>query len=307
MRLRDLTLIAVAALLAAPASAGASQLITRNATHPHLIVDRHGRALVSYRKSHRAQHVLAWGAINARPPSRSRKQVEFRLDYAGGYGHFHRAYWKTMRNSCRPYHPRLHWLVTACTARDGSHWALQEWRRLMPNGGYTRFHGEQGKRELQLSHWSGPLPRLWLKTDWVKVRTASGAKEVDHLFGQLSYRGRPVHGFRNTRQGNPLDGYGRNIYLDTLNSPWGRGWRRLNSFLTHDPHGNFCAFAGRLWGHRTFGMGSAYRAGAMGPGVTPVVFWQGAAPGRYDESLDARRNAENKRLAGSPRDHCWSR
>ena len=300
MRTRRLTLIAAAALLAAPSTAQASQLIARNVHHVHLVVDRHGRALVSYRLHGRTQHVLAWGAVNAIRPKRGRRQAAFTLDYAGGYGHFHRAYWKTMRNVCKPYHPPLHWLVTACTAPDGSHWALQAWRRLMPNGGYTHFHGEQGKTELHLSHWSGALPAFWIKENWVRV----GTTWVDHFFGRLTYRGRPVYGFANTPQGNPLDAFGRNVYLDTLDSPWGRGWRRLNSFLTHNPHGNFCAFAGRLWGHTTFGMGSAYRAGVMGPGVTPVMYWESKAPGRYDRALNRELNAENDAIAGRG-DKCY--
>ena len=58
-----------------------------------------------------------------------------------------------------------------------------------------------------------------MKLDWVQRR-------YDHLYGKLTYRGKPVHGFRSTHRGNPLDTYGRNIYLDTFNSSYGSGWRR---------------------------------------------------------------------------------
>ena len=50
----------------------------------------------------------------------------------------------------------------------------------------------------------------------------------------------PVYGFRSTPTGVPLDSHGRNIYLDTLNSAYGPGWRRENSFLSHRPTGVFC-------------------------------------------------------------------
>jgi hypothetical protein len=39
-----------------------------------------------------------------------------------------------------------------------------------------------------------------------------------------------------------------------------------------------------------------YRATVMGPGVTPIVFWQGQAPGPFDPSLDAVANEEQATL-----------
>ena len=46
-----------------------------------------------------------------------------------------------------------------------------------------------------------------------------------------------MHGFRVTPQGNPLDDYGRNLFVDTLDSRYGAGWRRENSFLAQRPNG----------------------------------------------------------------------
>ena len=40
--------------------------------------------------------------------------------------------------------------------------------------------------------------------------------------------------------GHPLDAFGRNIFVDTLDSAYGPGWKRENSFLTHKPTGAFC-------------------------------------------------------------------
>ena len=59
-----------AAALAAPAVAGASKLIVRNASHITLKVNAKNRAVVSYRAKGIVRHVLVWGAINAKPPER---------------------------------------------------------------------------------------------------------------------------------------------------------------------------------------------------------------------------------------------
>ena len=42
----------------------------------------------------------------------------------------------SFRNACRPYTgPTIPWLVVACTAPDGSYWALQSWQRALPDLG----------------------------------------------------------------------------------------------------------------------------------------------------------------------------
>ena len=239
--------------------APASQLIDRGAAGARLAVDGHGRALVTYRARGRARAVLARGAINARAPSERSPQVEFALRYAAPVG----------RGGCRRYDgPALPWLVAACTAPDGSYWALQSWSRIVPVGSSLTA----GARELRLSHWRGELPALTVGIGWVAGR-------YHRLVGRLTYAGRPVHGFRSTHAGSPLDGYGRNIYVDTLDSAYGSGWRRENGFLTHAPSGGFC-YGFFPHGARPSGMGVAYRATVIGPGVTPDVSWEQRAPGR---------------------------
>jgi hypothetical protein len=42
--------------------------------------------------------------------------------------------------------------------------------------------------------------------------------------------------------------------------------------------------------------GEEYRATVMGPGVTPILFWQDHAPGAYDPDLDAIANEEQAGL-----------
>jgi hypothetical protein len=278
---RALAFVAAAAALALllPARAVASELIARNATDVRLDVDARGRALVTYRAGGVTRRVLAWGAVNARHPSRSVPQVSFRL---------HRSPAASIRNTCRPYDgARIRWLVVACKARDGSYWALQRWQRRLPNYGLPASAG-RAARELRLSHWTGSPARLEIKLDWAYRR-------FDHLYGRLTYRGRPSYGFRTTRRGAPLDAYGRNIYVDTLGSAYGRGWRRENSFLAQPGTGAFC-YGFYPHGGRPEGRGRRYRATAIGPGVTPDVSWESPAPGPYDRARDAAANAEQRAL-----------
>jgi hypothetical protein len=280
--------LAVLVCAVAPSAAGASQLIDRNAKGVRLQVDGKGYALLTYRAAGRTRHVLAWGATNALAPTEARPQVKLRLDYAGGWGVFRRNYWQTFRDTCRPYDgPKLVWLVTACKARDGSYWAVQAWQVPLPDLGFTPWLPEQRARELHLSHWTGPLAKIEVWSDWVY------GGRWQQLFGRLSYAGTPVHGFHTTNVGAPTDKYGRLLYLDTYNSRYGAGWRRENSFVAHNPTGVFCygffPFDPTKGGYvhppgetamRGPGTGSQYRMTVEGPGVTPDVMWQG--PGLHD-------------------------
>jgi hypothetical protein len=243
-----------ATVFASPASA--SQLIDRDATGVKLEVGRDGKALLTYRAHGRLWRVRAWGAINARHPNPSVPQVQFRI----------RRDAKPIANVCGRYTgPSLPWLVTTCTAPDGSHWAVQRFRRRMPNLGYLPRTRDERAWALHLSHWTGPLATLEAWAGW------SWSGRFHHLFGRLTYRGRPVHGFRTTRQGARLDKYGRLVYVDTLRSRYGSGWRRENSFVTHRQTGTFCyTFRARGSRHHA-GNGWRYRRTIEGPGVTPDV------------------------------------
>ena len=264
-----LSLVLIAAATAGPASGSA--IIGRDVTGASLSVDSQGRAHVSYRSAGQERYLVAWGAINARPPSTARRQVSFRFHY-GLAG----------RGVCLPYDgPPLAWLVKACKAPDGSYWALQAWVRLKPNYG-----GTTGAKELHLSHWRGPLPVLTVYQNWAEGR-------YRHLFGRLTYRGVGVYGFKATGQGAPLDGYGRNIYLDTFDSRYGKGWHRENSFLTHhrgETLGDFCYGFFPHAGHPP-GEGTKYRATAEGPGVTPDVMWAADDVGAFDQTTQEQMQA----------------
>jgi hypothetical protein len=281
--------VAAACVLAQTASA--SQLIDRNARGIKLAVNSKGEALVTYTAAGKLRHVLAWGAINAIAPTTARPQVGFKLDYAGGWGKYHKDYWKTFGKSCGSYDgPALAWFVTACKAPDGSYWALQAWQRALPDYGMTPT-AEQSVWELRLSHWTGDLPVLTISMNWAY-------RQFDHLFGTYTYNGLPVFGFHSTSGGNPLDTFGRNIYVDTFDSAYGSGWKRDNSFLTHTGHGSFC-YGFYPHGSHPTGKGVKYRASAEGPGVTPDVMWQGTSPGSYDRNLDLQANDEIRAL-GDP-------
>jgi hypothetical protein len=280
-------LTVLAAAIVAP-TASSSQLIDRNAQDIKLAVNTKGEALLTYRAHGQTRHVLAWGATNAVAPSRARAQVKFGLDYAGGWGKYHRDYFRGFTNACSAYDgPKIGWFVGGCKAPDGSYWALQAWQKMLPNYGLSP-NAEQSAWELHLSHWSGALPQLTIKLDWAY-------RQFDHLFGSFTYAGTPVYGFKATPGGNPLDTFGRNIYLDTFNSSYGAGWKRENSFLTHTGTGAFC-YGFFSHGARPIGKGVRYRATVIGPGVTPDAYWEGSALGGYDKQIDLVANDEIRSL-----------
>jgi hypothetical protein len=295
-------LVAVAAAFAGlPSLASASQLIARNTSSERIEVSSSGRALITYHGQGRLQRVLVWGAVNARPPTPEVPQSRFRVDYSGGWRSHGKAVWKSLRNVCGAYRgPQLPYLVAACTTRDGSHWALQKWERSQANFGLPPWKAGHAAWELRVSHWSGPVAQLEVWQDW------SYGGRWHHLFGRLTYRGAPVFGFATTPSGQPLDGYGRVVYVDTLDSAYGSGWRRENGFVARNPDGTFCyGFVPHVatdGERRPPGNGRRYRVAVSGPGVTPDVMWEGAGLADFDRSdpddvaYEARMNALQRTL-----------
>jgi len=288
MRFRPLVLAAaiVCAALTTPGVAEASEIIGRNATAVKLQVNTQGQALLSYTSAGKRSNVLVWGAVNAIQPTTARPQVAFKVDYSGGYGTFKKPIWKTFANGCKAYDgPALQWLVAACKAPDGSYWAVQSWQRMLPNYGLPAS-AKQAVWELRLSHWTGDLPVLEVHHNWAY-------KKFHHIFGSFTYQGKPVHGFKSTSVGVPLDTFGRNLYVDTFNSAYGSGWKRENSFLMHKGNGKFC-YGFYKHGARPVGMGERYRATIIGPGVTPDIYWEADALSEYDQAFDLERHAFQK-------------
>jgi hypothetical protein len=261
-------------IAAAPASAS-EPLSNTNVQDATLHVNAKGEALVTYHQQNGTlRHVLVWGAVNANPPSETTPQVRFKYDYAGGYGKYRNPrYWKTITR-CGAYDgPALAMLVAACKAPDGSYWAIQSWQRALPLLGFAPFKPGQRVWEMQISHWTGDLPVLEVAVHWTYGHSAIG------VFGRLTYDGVPVHGFHSTKEGNPLGRYERNVFIDTHNSAYGKGWKRESGILTHNPNGGFChsfvrqkPFPGypskKL---RPAAPGDAYRFTVAGPGVTPII------------------------------------
>src|SRR6266545_4022201 len=140
--------------------------------------------------------------------------------------------------------------------------------------------------ELDVSHWTGPLADLEVHADWA----FNG--EVHNLFGRLLYGGVSVHGFHTVKgTGAPKDRYGRSLYINTLDSAYGPGWKRETSIVFRNPTGVFCY---SFWPtndvslpgspHRPAGHGSKYRIEVEGPGVTPNLGVVVQDPGASDPS-----------------------
>lgn len=267
--------------LSLPALAGASELIARNATDATLSVNRAGLALVTYKNPNgKTVRVLASGAVDALPSSASGRQVSFKLDYAGGWKTRGKAVWKRFTDRCTPYDgPELVWLVAACKAPDGTYWALQTWQRSQPYHGApasNRFHYTW---ELRLSHFTGDLAQLHVWHDWMHT------SRFHEVFGRVTYRGTPVHGFPKKQFPGADQGFARRVYADTFNSGYGPGWWRGDALRTHHPTGTFCVlYAKNLtdrWGTNR-GWGERYRIAIVGPGVTPDVIWEGDALPTFD-------------------------
>jgi hypothetical protein len=295
--------LAVAGLVLPGTVWSSERLADVNVRAVSLEVNARGEALVVYRREDgRVRRVLAWGAVDARHPTRELPQVRFRFDYAGGWGKYRAAVWRRFRDRCRPYDgPKLVYLVAACKAVDGSYWTLQSWRRIQPLRGVPAFRPNHMDKELHLSHWTEPLPELEVSPNW----TYGGAWQG--LFGRLLYRGVPVHGYR-TPSNHQRDDYARYFYIDTYNSEYGRGWKRDAAKVTHD-NGGFCfSFVPQRLppGYpsdrvRGPGNGERHRVTVMGPGVTPVIQWEAPGLGRYDPAKDRVYNELFDRMLGGDR------
>jgi hypothetical protein len=289
--MRTMLALVTAALVAAP-SALASDRVGLNATHVSLAVSADGkRALVTYRAGGATRHVLAWGAVNALPPSEATPQVRFKIDFTGGWKTYGHTVWQHFGNACRKYDgPPLAAALATCKAPDGSYWALQQWQPNLPHRGFPPYKAGQTDWELDLSHWTGDLAQLEVHADWAFGGTAH------NLFGRLLYNGVPVHGFHTVQgTGAPQDRYGRSLYIDTLDSAYGPGWKRETSIVFRNPTGVFCysfwptndvSLPGQP--SRPAGNGSAYRIEVLGPGVTPNLDVKVDDPGAWDPSDAAK-------------------
>jgi hypothetical protein len=130
------------------------------------------------------------------------------------------------------------WEVTVRQTADGSLYALQSWQRLAT-----------GPVELRFSRWKGEPTTLTLHTVCCKW----GHENVE---GAASFHGKGIFGFHSTHQGDPLDPFGRNVYLDSYRAGH---WDRMMGILTHAPAGSFSLWIRPEW------LGSQYRGTISGP------------------------------------------
>ena len=310
MRTRTALFVALALAACVPATARTTNIASdRDARNATLKVNASGIALVEYTtRGGLRRHVLAWGAINAvaHPADPPVAQAKFNLDYSGGWKSRKNArYWQTFKNVCKPYDgPTLPFYVGGCKALDGSYWALQSWQRNLPMRGFDPWTDEQKGFELHVSHWSGPLPELEIHQHW----TYGGSQQG--FFGRLLYQGQPVYGTRSP-SARVSDPWARNVYIDAFNSDYGPGWRHDTAINTHPGSGGFCYTfvpqappAGYPSAEaRGNGLGERYRISVMGPGVTPIVQWEGARLGQYDRGRNLVSAAKFDEILGSDK-HC---
>jgi hypothetical protein len=130
------------------------------------------------------------------------------------------------------------WAIVVRQTADGRYYALQAWRRL-----------DSGPVELRFSRWEGAPTKLTLRIvccKWGHV----------NVVGDASFHGRPIYGFKATAQGDPLDSYGRNVYLDSYRN---QRWARMMGILTHRPSGSFSLWIRPEW------TGAQYRGTIPGP------------------------------------------
>ena len=303
LRLSTALLVMLAAVAATQAVAS-EPLQDANVAFVSLKVNAKGEALFTYRRADgRLRHVLAWGAINARAPSQELPQVRFRWDYAGGWGKYRNGrYWKSFKDRCQPYDgPPLALLVAACKAPNGTYWTVQAWQRRLPLLGFDPWLPSQTNWELHVAHFYGELPKLEVFPNW------SYGGRWQGLFGRYTYLDQPIFGFGATAKGVPKDKYGRNLYIDTLNSPYGPGWRRESGILTHRGTGTFChsfvpqrPFAGYpSQDMRPAAAGERHRVTVGGPGVMPVMQVELAGLERADLQRDDEFNAVFDRVMSS--------
>ena len=224
--------------------------------------------------------LVAWGAMNARPPNRTQPQVAFKLQYGGIFG----------PTCAAPYKgPPLAWLVAACTTPDGAHWALQAWQRMLPNYGVAptpkqrpgSFGSRTGRERCPCSR-SGPTGRTAASTTSTagsptraeassgSARLASASRSTPTGATSSSTRSNRVRPRLEEREQLP-DALAAEVLL------------RVLSARAH-PVGN----------------GRKYRATVIGPGVTPDVTWQGLAPTPTTRRATRRRT----RSSATPRQRC---
>jgi len=133
---------------------------------------------------------------------------------------------------------------------------------------------------------------------WSKYYWGSRKKSATHhfplLFGSFTCTRLGIFG-PGDHVGNPTNNYGRNVYIDTVDSDYGEGWRRVMGVLTQKPWGTFCyefGPKGGSGGKTGISRSGEYQLTVIGPGLTPVVttFFRGPDFAYGNDAYDVMTN-----------------
>ena len=136
------------------------------------------------------------------------------------------------------------------------------------------FYDVAGLPEQQFP-WGSPILQAYPR--WSKYYRGtlkhSVTKHFPVLFGSFTLNGVGIYG-PGDRKGAPTNSFGRNVYIDTLDSDYGPGWRRIMGVLTQPDGGTYCyefSKKGASGGKTGISKSNTYRLTAIGPALTPVV------------------------------------
>jgi hypothetical protein len=130
------------------------------------------------------------------------------------------------------------------------------------------------------------------------------------FFGRLMYQDQPVFGTKSP-SATVADTWARNIYIDAFNSDYGSGWKHDTAINTHPVNGAFCYTFTPQAPPKGYpkstpngnGLGERYRISVIGPGVTPIVQWEGPKLGARSDAVQTAAQAKFDEILGGDK-HC---
>ena len=163
-------------------------------------------------------------------------------------------------------------LVAACKAPDGTYWAVQAWQRRLPLLGF-----DPCSRTTRTGSFTSRTSRRAAELEVYPNWTYDGRWQG--VFGRYTYLGQPIYGFGANAKGVPKDKYGRNLYIDTLNSAYGPGGsasRGSSRTRARAPSATASCRSGRSPGYpsqevRPAAAGERHRITVGGPGRDAVM------------------------------------
>ena len=219
--IRYLVAAAATGLALSPGTADASLLIDRWTSRESLKVDSAGRAQITWWVGGRKRTVVVDG-----------RTVRYNATLKG----------RARGVRIRPAEvPRARVQIQL---ENGWKFALQKVRR---RGQF----GDVGPLELRFARWTGAPTELDVTGEWAY------AGRFPRICGTARFHGEPFFGYKHTLTGNPLDEWGRNVYIDVRRA---NGWYRIMGVLTR-PRGYALLIRKGFW------RGDRYRATVVGPNL----------------------------------------